>query len=473
MAELDESIGCLLNITHYQTKHEQCVASKIKEASKMELFYKLPFPTILEIIRNVQFSNDTDDIIIIKRLAENISNYFPDQSALFFHCLPELMLSLRDFSSILKCFSSIPFFQSLSEAIDYDMTLPYYDSTDELNSKDKTITELKKRIEAIIKWTKPLIEKSDHKYQTNIFDAISKKDLPSVIKIIEENHSTVNQRDKHGLTPLHHSIRNNTFDITKYLVIFGCANVNICKKGKQNIDSPLHFACSQGDIETVKLLCDFGANLTANNSHGDQPVSIACLSGDLPIVQYLVETKHVSLDIYNQYRQTPLHNACFSKSLPLVKYLVMDQNMNVNCTDSNNETPLFKAIHSESQEIVKFLLSQKVKISIKNHDGISLLDSARDNDMKYILKYEVTQIHEQLVRSLNSIELSIKPFLDTRQRFMLKRFITEKKKIAFQHSPEYPMDIKTYQKTIDEVENYIKNTMKIPYVRPSNVSYNL
>jgi len=54
--------------------------------------------------------------------------------------------------------------------------------------------------------------------------------------------------------------------------------------------TPLHFACSGGDVEIVHLLCEHGAMVDIRSAKSETPLLIAAQRGHLAVVQYLCET---------------------------------------------------------------------------------------------------------------------------------------------------------------------------------------
>jgi class 3 adenylate cyclase/ankyrin repeat protein len=55
--------------------------------------------------------------------------------------------------------------------------------------------------------------------------------------------------------------------------------------------TPLHFACSNGQVDIVSLLCDHGAVVDTQSDNMETPLLVAALRGHLEVVQYLCETQ--------------------------------------------------------------------------------------------------------------------------------------------------------------------------------------
>ena len=73
--------------------------------------------------------------------------------------------------------------------------------------------------------------------------------------------------------------------------------------------SPLHVACRQGNLDTVKLLIALGANVRTVNAGGHTPLHEAAYRGFDQILIELLKNGAKPNAISNQKR-TPLHEAC-------------------------------------------------------------------------------------------------------------------------------------------------------------------
>jgi len=52
--------------------------------------------------------------------------------------------------------------------------------------------------------------------------------------------------------------------------------------------TPLHYACHRGNLEIVKILLSFGAEVSASSKNGVTCLHLACVSGNLDLVKYLL-----------------------------------------------------------------------------------------------------------------------------------------------------------------------------------------
>jgi hypothetical protein len=86
---------------------------------------------------------------------------------------------------------------------------------------------------------------------------------------------------------LHISLRRRNLDCYKWLLDSG-ADVNMMCKG---VGSPLHVAVSKydGNINTVRLLLEYGADPNAKDNHGNSAVHYSILGGYVDILELLAE----------------------------------------------------------------------------------------------------------------------------------------------------------------------------------------
>ena len=75
---------------------------------------------------------------------------------------------------------------------------------------------------------------------------------------IEGHFLNANIRDCNGVSPLHNSYET---EVIRILIEYG-ADVN-CVDLEGN--TPLHFKCAEGKLEAIKMLHEFGADLTIQN----------------------------------------------------------------------------------------------------------------------------------------------------------------------------------------------------------------
>lgn len=82
---------------------------------------------------------------------------------------------------------------------------------------------------------------------------------------------------------------------------------------------PLHYACHNGDLKTVKLLIQHGAKLDAfrSNQRGTA-LMLASQKGHLSVVKALIHAG-ADVNVASQNGTTALYRACQNGHLPVIK----------------------------------------------------------------------------------------------------------------------------------------------------------
>lgn len=88
------------------------------------------------------------------------------------------------------------------------------------------------------------------------------------------------------------------------------------------------------------------------------PLHLACHQGFLETIKYLVLSKQYDPRSLLPDGQSCLHCASSGGDLPTIKYLVEEHNCDPNCTDSAGITPLLVACRKGFTEVVKYFVSQ-------------------------------------------------------------------------------------------------------------------
>ena len=153
-------------------------------------------------------------------------------------------------------------------------------------------------------------------------------DLAGVVSFLESDPTLTNQRDRRGLSALHHAAR-----------------------------------C--GHVELIEALIERGADMHAANRHGHSPLSIAVEQRQLESVKCLLSLGADPNARGGHYHGTVLHRAVLHRSLPIVTVL-MNAGSDPNRRDANGKTPLHDAIGIGNQKIVANLLeSSRIDITLR------------------------------------------------------------------------------------------------------------
>ncbi|WP_425377967.1 ankyrin repeat domain-containing protein [Spiroplasma endosymbiont of Polydrusus pterygomalis] len=114
-----------------------------------------------------------------------------------------------------------------------------------------------------------------------------------IVKLSLDNGADVNAKNYNfDLTPLISALSSNNVDIFNELVTNQNSkdkiNINESNKKMSNF-TPLHFAVQKNQINFIKLLLSYGANVKATDKDGNIPLHIAAQNGNLDAVKLLLD----------------------------------------------------------------------------------------------------------------------------------------------------------------------------------------
>lgn len=146
-------------------------------------------------------------------------------------------------------------------------------------------------------------------------------------------------------------------------------------------DTGLILALREKSMSVVALLLDSPRiNLEAKSGNGDNALMIAAFNGNKSAVEMLLK-KGAAV---NRPGWTPLHYAAASGDQSIAKML-LDRSAEVNALSLNKTTPIMMAARSGDILMVKLLLDAGADASLKNDQGMTAIDFAREANAKDIV----------------------------------------------------------------------------------------
>ena len=165
------------------------------------------------------------------------------------------------------------------------------------------------------------------------------------------NNHNFSEKIIKGATPLYAAVAVNNFDIVKFLVEFGSANVNHLTKGHS---TPLQAACYNGNFEMIKFLIQHGANPHQPLLNNDTYLIWAVFREYDDLVTYFIDETKCHLNQQNGNGETALHFAVRGDSLDITKLLISRGALNLR-DKTRNITPLMSAaIQGKSDFVAVF-----------------------------------------------------------------------------------------------------------------------
>jgi len=147
--------------------------------------------------------------------------------------------------------------------------------------------------------------------------------------------------------------------------------------------TPIHFASFKGNMEIIKLLESHGADFAIKNNQGLSVIHIAA-QGDQPVSLAYFREKGLSIIERDEKGSTPLHWAAFLGMENSTNFLT-SWRCPVNETDlESGFTSLHLAVLSGNAKVVRRILTKGADKNIKDKDGRTPLDIAKENEYKNI-----------------------------------------------------------------------------------------
>lgn len=254
----------------------------------------------------------------------------------------------------------------------------------------------------------------------------------NVVELLVNRGAIINTQTARKFTPLQAACQKNEnfFTIVKFLIAKGALiNTKNCSN-----TTPLHTACHGGNINTVKLLIDNGADIYAVDDQGFSSIDFALQDNHADIIGFLkniiyqptiIKNKQLTLmqailaqSLFNAfYNKTSneialvlqslpdssindikeekhksglLHYACYFRYLPIVKLLI-EKGAEINTTNPNLLTPLHLACEKENNTaVINLLLKHNADLEARSSQGGTPLHSACEygniKNIDYLLK---------------------------------------------------------------------------------------
>ncbi|KAK3737775.1 hypothetical protein QZH41_012214 [Actinostola sp. cb2023] len=163
---------------------------------------------------------------------------------------------------------------------------------------------------------------------------------------------------------------------------------------QDNLDTPLHVACNNGNDDMVALLLFHGAVIDAEDKDGMTPILRASLAGKVDIVDILLNEGSDVLPPPGSTMPAPLLCAVKRGHNKAIVFL-LKRGSPIALRDTQYRTCLHIAVYTAGIETVRVIL--------KNGGGI-LLDS-RDKDGKTPMHYAALKIMEKLLQAGSRVDL--------------------------------------------------------------------
>ncbi|XP_033643083.1 histone-lysine N-methyltransferase EHMT2-like [Asterias rubens] len=137
-----------------------------------------------------------------------------------------------------------------------------------------------------------------------------------------------------------------------------------------NMESALHPAAANGNLEIIVILLQAGANIDAEDEDHKTPLMSAVESNHNDCMRYLI--KHgATVQHKDDEGMTILHVAAKNGNLEAVKYITSLRKINPNSQDDGGWTPIIWAAEYKIIPVVQFLIERGADSNIRDKEGNS------------------------------------------------------------------------------------------------------
>lgn len=207
--------------------------------------------------------------------------------------------------------------------------------------------------------------------ETPLILAALMENYPIVDHILSVLSTDTNQSRPDGFSHLHVACMRNRVDIVKRF-IENKANINASIDSKSSYwpgYTALHFAVEFQCLETVKLLINHGADITAKNGYELTPLHIAFKKQNKTMIDVILSVhRYTSKNPKNPEGLSHFHIACTRNNAQIVDdFLQWGVDVDLKTSDEAlnycSYTPLSFAIEYECMEVIKLLLRHNPTLS--------------------------------------------------------------------------------------------------------------
>ncbi|XP_033856922.3 transient receptor potential cation channel subfamily A member 1-like [Acipenser ruthenus] len=142
--------------------------------------------------------------------------------------------------------------------------------------------------------------------------------------------------------------------------------------------SPLHLAVHGGNIEVIQLCIANGAKIDLQQGDKSTALHFACTQGAIEAVKLMLSTYNGGQDVVNIIdgaHQTLLHKATMFDHVDLVEYLLI-KGANIDSLDCESHSPLLLATTCGAWRTVELLVRKGANVKLKDSCGCNFLHLA-------------------------------------------------------------------------------------------------
>ncbi|XP_022835674.1 ankyrin repeat and SOCS box protein 3-like isoform X1 [Spodoptera litura] len=213
----------------------------------------------------------------------------------------------------------------------------------------------------------------DNRGWTCLHEAAYHDSYDSLLLILKNPRCRRSAETHEGHTALYLACKNNCSLKTVKAILNSVHD--IANYGSTEGVTPLHIASSQGNVELIELLIEYGAIMDVQDFDGDTPLHDAVLAMQNEAVLTLVYAGADPQIQNDSGGYTPFHLACCRGNFPAIKTLFPFVS-NINQLTSSGDSPLTLSVQGLNDDVVYFLLEHGADPLIENKNEERAVDIA-------------------------------------------------------------------------------------------------
>jgi len=167
-------------------------------------------------------------------------------------------------------------------------------------------------------------------------------------------------------------------------------------------------AATQGDLQTLQVLHEYGADLGRPTRQGETPLYTAVQHGHAGVAAFLL-SKGVPVDPVTVHNETPLLIAAREGHLEIVAGL-LHSGANVNQQDNRGWSALMIALREKHDKVVSLLLNHNVDVNLAPKDGANAVMMAVKQENEALVRRLIDQgadVHHQARDGMCALRIAV------------------------------------------------------------------
>lgn len=210
------------------------------------------------------------------------------------------------------------------------------------------------------------LELRENDERTALHKAVSYNSL-GMVEFLLNKGADSNAKDYQGATSFHKAVSDD--NIGKAMALLH-ANRDLLNARDDDLETPMHYATSNGSLEMVKFLFENGASLNDKDNKEKSLLHKAVSNGREDIAKFLLD-KGADLNAKDQEGKTPMHNIALSRNTEMLRFLI-DRGADLTIEDNAGYTPksYMELYAPEMLEVLKQESSKEREVMVNQEPDI-------------------------------------------------------------------------------------------------------